>query len=163
MFGGVGTILLVVVMRVLVARQWTAGIGLNPGRRLLLPVVALLIGLAGLRRGGGEVLGSWLPVLVAFAVTVVAGVVRAGTVAWSAVPETGLYPGGRRIRARPVTLVADVGAVLAAAALVLPTVAPVAGLHPAAGAWTLAVAVGDLVASGLLLVRGRSMSAGTSR
>lgn len=41
MFGGAGTIVLVVVMRVLMARAWREGIGLSLKRRLMLPAIAL--------------------------------------------------------------------------------------------------------------------------
>jgi hypothetical protein len=157
MFGGPGTIVLVIVMRVLVSRAWREGIGLTLQRRLMVPGAALLLGLLALLDGASKVFGTRLVlfVLLALAVTVTVGVVRARTVEYDTVPEAREYPGGIRIRARSITLAADVLAVLCAAALIYPSIAPDAGMAAAGGALTVTVALGDIVASGLLVLRGR--------
>ncbi|MEU6537838.1 hypothetical protein [Streptomyces sp. NPDC047000] len=157
MFGGAGTIALVVVMRVLVSRAWREGIGLTLTRRLMVPGIALAIGLFALSDGASEVFGTHrvLFVSLAFLVTAAAGVIRAFTVEYSSVPEAKEYPGGIRIRARTVTLAADVTALLCAAALIYPSIAPDAGMSAAGGSLTVTLALGDIIASGLLVLRGR--------
>ncbi|GGS09978.1 hypothetical protein GCM10010269_56360 [Streptomyces humidus] len=157
MFGGPGTIVLVIVMRVLVSRAWREGIGLTLLRRLVVPGAALLIGLLALLDGASKVFGTQLVpfIVLAFVVTATAGVVRARTVEYDTVPEAKEYPGGIRIRARRITLQADVVAVLCAAALIYPSIAPDAGMAAAGGSLTVIVALGDIIASGLLVLRGR--------
>ncbi|MBY8863097.1 hypothetical protein K7711_41980 [Nocardia sp. CA2R105] len=161
MFGGAGTIVLVVVMRVLMARAWREGIGLSLKRRLMLPAIALLLALVTLRNSGGHVFASstMLPVvLLGMVLTAAAGVVRARSVDYSSVPETDSHPGGICIRARQITLAADVAAVVCSALVIFPVVLPAAGISAAAGSWTLTVAIGDIVASVLLVLRGRPAS-----
>ncbi|MET8944718.1 hypothetical protein ABZX30_14320 [Streptomyces sp. NPDC004542] len=157
MFGGPGTIILVIVMRVLVSRAWREGIGLTLQRRLVVPSVALLIGVLALLDGASKVFGTHLVLFVALALvaTATAGVVRARTVEYDTVPEAKEYPRGIRIRARTITLTADVMAVLCAAALIYPSIAPDAGMSAAGGALTVTVALGDIIASALLVLRGR--------
>ncbi|MFD7712318.1 hypothetical protein ACFV6E_07615 [Streptomyces sp. NPDC059785] len=157
MFGGPGTIVLVIVMRVLVSRAWREGIGLTLVRRLVVPGVALLIGVLALLDGASKVFGTHLVlfVVLALVVTATAGVVRARTVEYDTVPEAREYPGGIRIRARGITLKADIVAVLCAAALIYPTIAPDAGMSAAGGSLTVTLALGDIIASGLLVLRGR--------
>jgi hypothetical protein len=161
MFGSAGTLVLVVVTRVLGARAWRDGIGLTLTLRLVIPAISLVVGLIAVRTGASTIVRSphVLVVLLALAITVAGGVARARTVVFSETPETWRYPGGVLVRARPVTLGADVAAIVGAAALIIPTITPAAGLATAAGALIIVGALGDVVASGLLVLRGRPASA----
>ena len=109
-----------------------------------------------LRKSAHEVFQVHLAaVVVAAAITVLGGLIRAATARFSRTEPSNDYPGGVVIHARHVTLATDVIATVAAAVVTFSVIAPPAGLAAAGGSTTVVVALGDIVASVVLVLRGQ--------